>query len=138
MSSESQENEEGSDRTELERHPAASPRPLVGHRTEERAAALLALDSSDSGEACSSLGALDSNSQSRRSPGVNGQHRTVASYVSENLHISSESEEETAVTPEDTRPQREKGLAQSALKRTHVGSEEGESGSSPLEKKLKT
>lgn len=127
MSPESQENEEGSDRTELERH-----------RTEERAAKEPTLDSSDSGEACSSSGALDSNFQSRRSPGVNGLHRTVAPYVSENLHVSSESEEETGVTSEDTRPQREKGLAQSALKRTHVGSGEGSSGSSPSEKKLKT
>ncbi|XP_044023374.1 DDB1- and CUL4-associated factor 5 [Siniperca chuatsi] len=138
MSPESQENEEGSDRTELEGHPAASPRSLVGHRTDEKASTEPALDSSDSGEACSSSGALDSNFQSRRSPGVNGQHRTLAPYVSENLHVSSESEEETGVTPENTRPQREKGLAQSALKRTHVGSEEAESGSSPSEKKLKT
>lgn len=124
MSPESQENEEGSDRTELERHPAASLRSLDGHRTAETV-------SSDSGEACSSSVALDSNSPSRHSPGVNGRHRTAAPYVRENLHVSSESEEET----EDTRPQREKGLAQ---KRTHVGSEEGESGSSPSEKKLKT
>ena len=123
MSPESQENEEGSDRTELGRHPAASLRSLDGHRTAERV-------SSDSGEACSSSVALDSNSPSRHSPGVNGRHRTAAPYVRENLHVSSESEEET----EDTRPQREKGLAQ---KRTHVGSEE-ESGSSPSEKKLKT
>ncbi|XP_078133454.1 DDB1- and CUL4-associated factor 5 [Sander vitreus] len=134
MSSESQGNEEGSDKTELERHPAASQRSLDGRKTEESAA----LDSSDSGEACSSSAALDSNSPSRRSPGVNGRHRTVAPYVRESLHVSSESEEEPGVTPEDTRPQREKGPAQSALKRTHVGSEEGESGSSPSEKKLKT
>lgn len=138
MSPESQEHEEGSDRTELERHPAASPRSLDGHRTEERAATEPALDSSDSGEACSSSVALYSNSPSRHSPGVNGRHRTVAPYVRENPHVSSESEEETGVTPEDTRPQREKSLAQSALKRTHMGSEEGESGSSPSEKKLKT
>lgn len=137
MSPESQENEEDSDRTELERHPAASSRSLVGHRTGERATEA-ALDSSDGGEACSSSGVLDSNTQSQRSPGVNGQHRTVAPHVTENLLASSESEEETGVTPEDTRPPREKGLAQSALKRTHVGSEEGESGSSPSEKKLKT
>ncbi|XP_042336882.1 DDB1- and CUL4-associated factor 5-like, partial [Plectropomus leopardus] len=130
MSPESQENEEGSDRTELERHSVASP--LQGHRTEERAATELALDSSDSGEACSSSVAL--NSPSRHSPGVNGRHRTVASYVRET--VSSESEEETGVTPEDTRPQREKSVAQSALKRTHMGSEEGET--SPSEKKLKT
>lgn len=135
MSPESQENEEGRERTELGKHPTASPRSLPGHRTGEGAAAEAASDSSDSGEACSSSGALDSNSQSRRSRGVNGQHRTVAS---ENLLVSSESEEETDVPPEDTRPQKEKGLAQSALKRTHVGTEEGESGSSPSEKKLKT
>lgn len=132
MSPESQENEEGSDgRIELERLPSASRRSLDGRRTEERAAT-----SSDSGEACSSSVALDS--PSRHSPGVNGRHRTVAPYVRENLHVSSESEEETGVTPEDTRPPREKGLAQSALKRTHVGSEEGESGCSPSEKKLRT
>ncbi|KAE8290263.1 DDB1- and CUL4-associated factor 5 WD repeat-containing protein 22 [Larimichthys crocea] len=123
MSPESQENEEGSDRTELERH-----------RTGERDASEPPLDSSDSGEACSSSGALDSNSQSRHSRGVNGRHRTAAPYETENLPVSSESEEETG----DTRPQREKGPAQSALKRTHVGSEEGESASSPSEKKLRT
>lgn len=124
MSSGSHENEDGSERTELERLSAATPRL----RTEQRAAT----DGSDSGEACSSSGVLDGSSQSRRSPGVNGQHRTVAPCASENLHVSSESEEE------DTRPQREKVAAQSALKRTHVVSEEGESGSSPSEKKLKT
>lgn len=130
MSPDSQENEEGSDRTErteLERRPAGSHGSLDGHRTEEIAA------SSDSGEACSSSVALDSNSPNRHSPGVNGRHRTVAPYVRENLHVSSDSEEEAGGTPEDTRPQKEKGL-----KRTHVGSEEGESGSSPSEKKLKT
>ncbi|XP_074548130.1 DDB1- and CUL4-associated factor 5 [Halichoeres trimaculatus] len=116
--------EDGGERTELERLPAASP-PL---RTEQRGAT----DGSDSGEACSSSGVLDGSSQSRRSPGVNGQHRTVAPCASENLHATSESEEE------DLRQQREKVAAQSALKRTHVVSEEGESGSSPSEKKLKT
>lgn len=138
MSPESQENVEGSDRTELERHSAAPLWPLVGHKTEERAATDPALDSSDSAEACSSSGAVDGNIQSRGSPGVNGQHRTLAPYVSDYLHVSSESEGETGVTSENKRPQREKGLAQSALKRTHVGSEEVEKGSSPSEKKLKT
>ncbi|KAF0043933.1 hypothetical protein F2P81_003091 [Scophthalmus maximus] len=136
MSPASQENEAGSDRTELERRSAASPQSLRRRRTKGRAETTL--DSSDSGEACSSSSAaVDSNSQSRqRSPGVNGQHRTVASRGSENLHVSSESDGDAvaaAVTPEDTRPRRGKGPAQSALKRTH-----GESGSSPTEKKLKT
>ncbi|XP_034433217.1 DDB1- and CUL4-associated factor 5 isoform X1 [Hippoglossus hippoglossus] len=123
MTPESQENEEGSDRT------------LDGHRTEARTLTDFVLDSSDSGEACSSSAAAERNSKSRRSTGVNGQHRTVASYMSETLCVSSESDGETDVTPEDTRPQRGKGPA---LKRTHKGSEEGESGSSPSEKKLKT
>lgn len=129
MSPESQENEEGSDRTEPKRH----------HRTGEKAAAAAAAaasvdtDSSDGGEACGSSGTLDS--QSRCSRGVNGQHRTVTAHGSDNLRVSSESEEETEVTPEDTRPQREKGPAQ---KRTHVGTEAGGSSSSPSEKKLKT
>lgn len=134
MSPESHENEDGSDRTELDRLPAASPGSLDGRRTEGRAAAEPALDSSDSGEACSSSVAADMNSQSRLSPGVNGQHRTVAA-VSENQQVSSDSEEETESPSEDSRPQREKAAA---LKRTHVGSDEGESGSSPSEKKLKT
>ncbi|KAG7229163.1 hypothetical protein INR49_013106, partial [Caranx melampygus] len=135
MSPESQENEEGSDRTELERRPAVSPQTLDGHRTDGRTATGLVLDSSDSGEACSSSAAADSNTQSRRSPGVNGQHRTAASYLSENLCASSDSEGETGLTAEDNRPRRDRGLAQSALKRTHVGSEEAELGSSPSEKK---
>ncbi|XP_019953498.2 DDB1- and CUL4-associated factor 5 [Paralichthys olivaceus] len=135
MSPDSQENEDWGERTELDRRPAASPQSLDGLRTEARAATEPVLDSSDSGEAGSSSAAVDRNSQSRRSPGVNGQHRTVASYASENLRVSSESEEETDVTPEDTRPQRGKGPA---LKRTHKGSGDGESGSSPSEKKLKT
>ncbi|KAM7403545.1 hypothetical protein PAMA_004142 [Pampus argenteus] len=127
MSPESQENEEGSDRTELGRH---SP-SLDAHRTEGTAF----LESSDSGEACSSSVAVDSNTQSRHSPGVNGQHRTVApGYVSENA--SSESEDDTR--PQRDAPSSQKGLPQSALKRTHVRSEEGKSGSSPSEKKLKT
>lgn len=136
MSPESQENEEGDAQTEPERHPAVSP--LVAHRTGERAATDPPSDSAEGGEACSSSGALDSNSQSRHSCGANGQHRTVAPHGNENLLVSSESEEETAVRPEDTRPQREQVLAQSALKRTYVGSEESESGSSPSEKKFKT
>ena len=121
MTPESQENEEGSDRT------------LDGHRTEARTLTEFILDSSDSGEACSSSAAAERNAKSRRSTGVNGQHRTVASY--ETLCVSSDSEGETDVTPGDTRPQRGQGPA---LKRTHKGSEEGESGSSPSEKKLKT
>ncbi|CAB1420154.1 unnamed protein product [Pleuronectes platessa] len=68
MTPESQENEEGSDRT------------LDGHRTEARTLTEFVLDSSDSGEACSSA-AAERNSKSRRSTGVNGQHRTVASYL---------------------------------------------------------
>ncbi|XP_008283754.1 DDB1- and CUL4-associated factor 5 [Stegastes partitus] len=138
MSPESQENEDGSDRTELERLGAASPGCLDAGRTGGRATAEPAVDSCDSGEACSSSAAADVSSQSRRSPGVNGHHRTVAAsgaYMSENPNVSSESEDETGVTPEDSRPQREKAAA---LKRTHVGSDEGESGVSPSEKKLKT
>lgn len=141
MSPESQENEEGSDRTELERHPAASPQSLDGCRTEGRAATEPVLDSSDSGEACGSSPAVDSTSQSRCTPGVNGQHRTVApmgEYTTEGPHVASDPEEETGVPPEDKWPQREKVPALSALKRTHVGSDEAESASSPSEKKLKT
>ncbi|XP_006798641.1 DDB1- and CUL4-associated factor 5 [Neolamprologus brichardi] len=141
MSPESQENEEGSDRTELERHPAASPQSLDGCRTEGRAATEPVLDSSDSGEACGSSPAIDSTSPSRCTPGVNGQHRTVApmgEYTTEGPHVASDPEEETGVPPEDKWPQREKVPALSALKRTHVGSDEAESASSPSEKKLKT
>ncbi|XP_071752793.1 DDB1- and CUL4-associated factor 5 [Centroberyx gerrardi] len=151
MSPESQENEEGSDRAALEGHSAASPLSPATVRTESRArerAAEPAVEGSDSGEECSSSLAMDNNwaSPSRRSPGVNGQHRTVApdgGYVGQNLRLSSESEGEAGVTPADTRPQREgpssqRGPPQSALKRTHVGPEEGESRSSPSEKKLKT
>lgn len=141
MSPESQENEEGSDRTELERHPAASPQSLDGCRTEGRAATEPVLDSSDSGEAFGSSPAVDSTSQSRCTPGVNGQHRTVAptgEYTTEGPHVASDPEEETGIPPEDKRPQREKVPALSALKRTHVGSDEAESASSPSEKKLKT
>ncbi|KAF7644856.1 hypothetical protein LDENG_00214480 [Lucifuga dentata] len=150
MSPESQENEEGSERTELERHPAVSPLSLDTLRTESQTSegAEPALEGSDSGEKCSNSLTADNNlaSTSRRSPGVNGQHRTVASVggrVGENLRVSSESEGETGVMPADTRPQREalsfqKSPTQSALKRTRVGSEEGGSGSSPSEKKLKT
>ncbi|KAM9354576.1 DDB1- and CUL4-associated factor 5 [Pholidichthys leucotaenia] len=135
MSPVSQENEEGSDKTELDRHPAASPQSLDEGRTEGRTA----VDRSDSSEACSSSAATGSNAQSRRSPGVNGQHRPVVpaeGHMSENLRISSESEDEPGITTEKKR--REKGPTQTALKRTHVGSDEGESGSSPSEKKLKT
>lgn len=138
MSPESQGNEEGNDRTELDRRPAASPQRLDRRRTDGRAAAGPVLHSSDSSEACSSSAAADSSAQSRRSPGANGQHRTAASYMGGNLYVSSDSEGETGLTAEDTRPRRDRGRAQSALKRTHVGSEEAESGSSPSEKKLKT
>lgn len=123
MSPEVQDNEESSERTEPDRSPP------TGRRTGGGASAEAALDSSDGGDACSS-----SNSQSRHGRGANGQHRTVTPCGSENLLVSSESEDET----EEKRPQREPEPAQSALKRTHVGSEEGGSGSSPSEKKLKT
>ncbi|KAL6105223.1 dcaf5 [Pungitius sinensis] len=129
---ESREDEEEGGRTELARRPAASLRSPGGGGAEVVAA------SWDSGEACSSSVALDSNSPNGHSPGVNGHRRSTAPCARENLHISSESEEETGVAPEGTRRQRDKGLATSSLKRTHVGSEEGESGSSPSEKKLKT
>ncbi|XP_068436958.1 DDB1- and CUL4-associated factor 5 [Clinocottus analis] len=130
MSPEGQGNEDGSERTEPERRPAASHRSPDGRRTEE---------TGGGGEACSSSVALDSDSPSRRSPGANGRHRTAEPDVRENLHVSSDSEggETAGVTPEDTRPQRGRGVATSATKRTRVGSEEGESGSSPSEKKLK-
>lgn len=127
MSPESQENEEESDRTELQRHLTVEE---LRTETEGRTA----LDGSHSGEACSSSVAADGNSQSRCSPGVNGQHRTVApavGHMNENTHASSESEEET----EDNRLSPPKG---STLKRTHMGSEGGGPGSSPSEKKLKT
>ncbi|KAM8916056.1 DDB1- and CUL4-associated factor 5 [Spinachia spinachia] len=132
MLHESREDEEEGDRTELVGRPAASLRSPDGRGTGVVAA------SWDSGEACSGSVALDSNSPNGHSPGVNGRHRTVAPHARDNLHISSESEEETGVAPEGTMRQRDKGLATSTLKRTRVGSEEGESGSSPSEKKLKT
>lgn len=90
-----------------------------------------AVDGSDGEEACSSSGSPQSDAQNRHGRGVNGQHRTETSYVSENLAASSDTEEETPVMLEDTRPQRDKGLTQ---KRTRVGSEEEEPSS---EKKLK-
>lgn len=131
MTPESHENEGGSDRTELERHPAASPLSPDSRRTEGRAAT----DGSDGGEvACSTSAAADSNCQSRCSPGVNGQHRTVAP-ANENPHVSSEEseeEEENGITLQERTP------VQGALKRTHVGLDKGEPGSSPSEKKLKT
>lgn len=113
----------GRDRTEQEGHPDASPGSLyelAGH---------------DGGEANDGPAAAEDVSQSRNSPGINGQHRPVTPA---NQHASSESEDEAAAIPEDSRRQREKSLAQSALKRTHVGSEEGDLGLSPSEKKLKT
>ncbi|KAM6912986.1 DDB1- and CUL4-associated factor 5 [Xenentodon cancila] len=135
MSPESQDTEEGGDRTELERLPAASPRSADVRRTEGGGAAA---DGSDSSEACSSTAAADKSSHSCRNPELNGQHRPAApggGGTSENPRLSSESEEETGVTPEDLR-RRDTDPARSGLKRTHVGS--GQSGSSPLEKKLKT
>lgn len=127
MSPESHENEEESDRTELQRH--VSVEEL---RTE--AEGRTALDGTHSGEPCSSWVAVDGSSQSWCSPGVNGQHRTVApavGHMNEKSHASSESDEET----EDNRLSPPKG---STLKRTHRGSEGGGPGSSPSEKKLKT
>lgn len=129
MSPENQ-NEDRSNSTEPERLPTVSP--LAGHRTSRKSPTELVFDSSDSGEACSSSGALGTNSQSLCRWGANGQHRTVTPYVSENLLVSSELEEETDVIPEYTRSLGEKGLAQ---KLNPVGSEEDESNS---EKKLKT
>lgn len=104
----SPENEEGSDRTQL--HPASATEEEL--KTEGRDS----LDGSHSAE-------TDSNSQSRVSPGLNGQHRTVNP-----ARASSDSEEEPQVSPS-------KGPTHSALKRTHVAADEGESASS--EKKLK-
>lgn len=133
MSPESQE--DGSERTEVETQPAASPRSTDAERTEGRDPAL----DSDSGEACSSRAA---DHQSERSPGVNGRHRTAAPE-SESARIPSESDEETGEAPGDSGAQRgapsnQKASALSALKRTHAASEEGDSASSPSEKKLKT
>lgn len=151
MSPESQENE-GSDRAELEGPSTAFLLSTDTLRTESRArerdSAEAAVEGSDSGEECSSSLALDSNwaSSSHLSPGVNGRHRTGVAdrgHVGQNPAGSSESEGETGVTPADTRPQAEgtasqRGQAQGALKRTRVGSGEGGSGSSPSEKKFKT
>ena len=113
MSLERQQNQDESSRTERDRAP-------------EKA---LDVDGSDGGEACSSSGSPQS--QTRHGRRLNGQHRTEAPYVSVNPPASSDTEEETAVTLEDSRPQRDKGLPQ---KRTRVASEEGEPNS---EKKLK-
>lgn len=134
MSPEGKENEEGSDRTELERHRAASRLSLDAHRTAGRAVTDSAVESSDSGEPCSSSVAVHSSSQSRRSPGVNGQHRTVSTGRDDVL-VSSEEEEEDDTKAQRAGPSSQKG-AQSALKRTRVGSEEADSGSSG--KKFKT
>ncbi|XP_014897082.1 DDB1- and CUL4-associated factor 5 isoform X1 [Poecilia latipinna] len=122
MSPESQDNN-GSDRTEQGGRSVASPRLLDE------------LGSPNGGEANDVSTVADGVSQSRRSPGVNGQHRPVSPS---NQRASSESEDEIGTLAEEPRPQREKGLAQSALKRTHVGSEEAELGLSSSEKKLKT
>uniref|UniRef100_A0A3Q3B7F7 Ddb1 and cul4 associated factor 5 n=1 Tax=Kryptolebias marmoratus TaxID=37003 RepID=A0A3Q3B7F7_KRYMA len=102
MSPGSQENED--------REPAASPLLLDAYRTERPDPAA---DSPDSREANDSSVAADS--QSRHSPGANGQHRP---RTPANPHVSSESEEETGPPPEDARAQRENSLAQSILKRT--------------------
>lgn len=115
MSPERQQNPEQGDRTERDRAPDKAP----------------AVDGSDGGEACSSSGSPQSDAQSRRGRGANGQHRTETPYASQNLSASSDTEGEAAVPLEDTRPQRDKGLAQ---KRTRVASEEEEPNS---EKKLK-
>lgn len=128
MSPGSQENED-EDRTQQDRHPTTSSLLVSAHRIERPN---LVSDSPDSREANSSSVAADF--QSRHSPGVNGQHRP---RTPANPHVSSESEEETEVSSEHTRSQRENSLAQSTLKRTHMDSEERESGSSPSEKKLK-
>lgn len=107
MSPGGQQARDGEDRTEQDRTPEQAE----------------AADGSDGGGACSSSGSP----RARR--GANGQHRTGTPYVSGNLSASSDTEGETGVAAEDTRPQRDKGLAQ---KRTR--SEEEEPGS---EKKLK-
>ncbi|XP_029972029.1 DDB1- and CUL4-associated factor 5 [Salarias fasciatus] len=100
--------------------PECADREERGARTEAEArpAAEPGADSSDGAEG----------GNSRRSPGVNGRRRT-GGHSCENPPASSESEEDA---------QREKGPAQSALKRTHTESDERGSGSSPSEKKLKT
>ncbi|KAM4625594.1 DDB1- and CUL4-associated factor 5 [Polymixia lowei] len=144
MSPESQEHVEGSDRAGPEGRSTASPDRLgTESRAGERAVPGAALEGSNSGEECSSSVATDNNcaSPSRLSPGVNGQHRTV---VPDGGHLgSTESQGETGVTPADTRPRTEGSSsqrcpAQGALKRTRVGSGEGESAASPSEKKFKT
>lgn len=115
MSPERQQDQDQGDRTERDRAQEKVP----------------AVDGSDGGEACSSSGSPQSDDQTRHGCGVNGQHRTETPYVNQNLSSSSDTEGETAVTLEDTRLQRDKGLAQ---KRTRVASEEEEPNS---EKKLK-
>ncbi|CAG5866769.1 unnamed protein product [Menidia menidia] len=132
MSPESEEDEGGSGRTEPDRRPASSPPSADAGRTQGREPAS---DSSDSREAGSSLAAADGSALSQSSPGVNGKHRPAgAGGGCETQRASSESEVET----EEARAQRDKGPAQSALKRTHVGSDEKELSCSPFEKKLKT
>ncbi|XP_069016610.1 DDB1- and CUL4-associated factor 5 [Embiotoca jacksoni] len=134
MSPESQDNEDGTERKQLERRPARS---VDAGRTEGGAETEAVADSGEVGETVAA--AADGTSQSRCSPGVNGRHRTVAPptrHTGDTPHVSSESSEETDVLPGDGRPQKDRG--QSALKRTRMGSEEGGSGSSPSEKKLRT
>lgn len=157
-SPESQENEEEDDRAEQEGHFTASTLSQSPHlqRTESRAGGRdTALDGSESAEEeCStaqqdrSSQALDSSwaSLSHHSPGVNGQPRTEVQgrgNLGQNLLGSSESEGETKVRPADTRTQAEeqasqRGQAQGALKRTHLGLGEMGSEASPSEKKFKT
>lgn len=115
MSPEGQQNQDGGGRAERDRTPEKEP----------------ALDGSGGEEACSSSGSPKGDAQNRHGRGANGQHRTETAYAGEDPAASSDTEGETAVTLEDTRPQRDKGLVQ---KRTRVGSEEEEPSS---EKKLK-
>ncbi|XP_056151315.1 DDB1- and CUL4-associated factor 5 [Lampris incognitus] len=153
MSPESQENEEGSERVEQGGDSTASPASADTPRTESRAgervlARAAAAESSDSREDGRSSLDPDSNcaSLSQLGQGVNGQHQTVAphsGHASQKHHGSEEYIRETAVTPADTRPLREgtplpQVPAHGALKRTHMGSGEGEVVSLPTEKKFKT
>ncbi|XP_076013855.1 DDB1- and CUL4-associated factor 5 [Genypterus blacodes] len=120
--------------------PVMSPESQENEESQASGRAEPAVQASDSRDGRSGSPAVNWASPSRHSPGANGQHRTVAPGGG---HAGEESEGETGVTPADTRPQREgrssqKSPPHSALKRTHVGSEEKESGSLPSEKKLKT
>lgn len=79
----------------------------------------------------------DEEGHAAASPPLLDACRTEGPAGAARQQASSESEEETASRPEDSRPLREKVLAQSTVKRTHVGSHDGELGLSPSEKKLK-